>query len=298
MEIKEIAIDKIKPDRNQPRKEFDREKLREMTETFKTQGAISPIEIDQNNIIVTGELRWRASKLAGLKKIPYKIWRGTPEQRLERQLVENFNRQDMDPLESIEAINKYRKLLGPVISISEIARRLGKSDTWIRDNIKFEREAPKELKKAVKEKKISVSVATEVMRAEPEEREEITQEILEESEVPEHRRIRERIKEKKELKKLKEKQQEIKKQDEMQIKVLRSREIIDTIRRDIKDTEQEINKMYYKIRGIRKTKFYFYKAKEKEDFFKLVNATIERVDKWSEELKRLSDDLEMEVVRE
>ena len=295
MEIKEIAIDKIRPDRNQPRKEFDREKLQEMAETFKTQGAISPIEIDQNKVIVTGELRWRASKRAGLKKIPCKIWKGTPEQRLERQLVENFARQEMNIEDVEDSINRINKL-SPGLSLRQLSAKTGISFSSLRRlNIVKERATPK-IKQMVKDKELSIRKAAEISKLDEEEQEEAL-EILEEKK-PFHQEIKERVREKKEIRQLKEKQQEIKKQDEMQVKVLRSKEIIDTIRRDIKDTEQEINKMYYKIRGIRKTKFYFYKAKEKEDFFKLVNATIGRIDKWSEELKQLSNDLEMEVVRE
>jgi len=79
--IKEIEVEKIKPDPEQPRESFDKEKLKELAQTFKTQGIIQPIEIDENYQIITGERRWRAAKLAGLKKIPCKIVRGlTPEQ--------------------------------------------------------------------------------------------------------------------------------------------------------------------------------------------------------------------------
>jgi hypothetical protein len=91
MEIIEKKISEIKPDTNQPRKTFDKEILAGMAETIKTQGIIQPIEIDENNQIVVGERRWRASKLAGIKSIPCIVKSGlTPEQKLERQLIEDI----------------------------------------------------------------------------------------------------------------------------------------------------------------------------------------------------------------
>ena len=94
MELKQISIDKIKPDKNQPRKTFDKETIKGLADTYKNQGVIEPIEVDENNIIVTGERRWRASKLAKINTIPCKIKRGlTKETRLERQLIEDIQKE-------------------------------------------------------------------------------------------------------------------------------------------------------------------------------------------------------------
>ena len=162
MKIEQIEISKLKLDKNQPRKTFDEEKLNDMAETFKTQGTIQPIEIDENNVIVTGELRFRSAKKAGLKEIPCKIIKGlTPESRLERQLVENFNRQDMKLVDSIEAVKRFMKSLSSTLQrnsstdekIGEVAKRLGVNRGWLSQNLKLEREAPKELKQAVKDGK-------------------------------------------------------------------------------------------------------------------------------------------------
>ena len=152
MEIKEIEINKIKPDKEQPRKDFDKEKLKELAETYKTQGVIQPIEIDENFVIITGERRWRAAKLAGLKKIPCKIVEGlTPEQKLERRIVENIHHEPLTDLEKAEAIKKLMELKG--WNQLTAAVNLGIGYTTIQRLLSLT-EAPKEVKQLVEEKKI------------------------------------------------------------------------------------------------------------------------------------------------
>ena len=91
-----LPIDSLEPDPNQPRKTFDQEKLEETAQTILTQGIIAPIEIDENDMIITGELRWRASKKAGVPTVPCRrIYEATPDDRLARQLIENIHRQDL-----------------------------------------------------------------------------------------------------------------------------------------------------------------------------------------------------------
>ena len=92
-----LPIDSLKPDPDQPRKTFDEEKLEETAQTILTQGIIAPIEIDENGMIITGELRWRASKKVGVPTVPCRrIYGVTHDDRLERQLIENIHRQDID----------------------------------------------------------------------------------------------------------------------------------------------------------------------------------------------------------
>ena len=92
-----LPIDRLKPDPDQPRKTFDKEKLEETAQTILAQGIIAPIEIDENNMIITGELRWRASKIALVPTVPCRrIHDASPDDRLERQLIENIHRQDLD----------------------------------------------------------------------------------------------------------------------------------------------------------------------------------------------------------
>lgn len=172
-EIRYVDIDKIRPDPNQPRKTFDAEKLKESAESFKHHGTIVPIEIDENNKIIVGELRWRQAKLAGLKKIPIRLVKGlTPEQRLERQLVENINRQNLEVNEVIPKLKlllkhyknenkKKGKKYNACKEQKELAKRLGISESWLSKLIDLDK-APKEIKDAVKKKEISVNTAVEI----------------------------------------------------------------------------------------------------------------------------------------
>jgi len=299
-------VSEIKPDKNQPRKTFDEEKLKEMSETFKTQGTIQPIEVDEKNIIVTGELRWRACKLVGIKEIPVKVLKNlSSEQRLERQLVENFSRQDLRLVDSIEAVKRYANYLTHLKKkyhdddefIGYIANKLGISRGWLSQNLKLDREAPPELKKAVKEEKISVSQATEIMKLpEREDREEITKEILEEAEVPEYRKIRERVKEIKEEKEMNKKAKEIKESKESEIKIKRTEEMLDDLKENIDREFQRINKLMFLVGKVRRTKLYLAKPKEKDNFFRYLDGIISRVERWSKDLKNLRDNLELEVI--
>lgn len=100
-----LSASDLKPDRNQPRKSFNDEVIQDMAETILTQGIIAPIEIDENNVIITGELRWRASRKAGVPTIPCRrIYEISKDERLERQLVENIHRQGLDYTERDEKI--------------------------------------------------------------------------------------------------------------------------------------------------------------------------------------------------
>lgn len=95
----------LKPDRNQPRKTLEQETIDSMAQTILSQGVIAPIEIDESNVIVTGEIRWRASQKANVPTIPVRrIYDLKPDERLERQLVENLHRKDIPYAERDEAI--------------------------------------------------------------------------------------------------------------------------------------------------------------------------------------------------
>jgi len=160
MDIKEIPIDKLKADPNQPRKVFDKEKIKALADTYKNQGIIQPIEIDKNNQIITGERRWRAAKLAGLKKIPCKILKDlTEEEKLERRLIENIHHEPLTDLEKADAIKKLIELKN--LTQKDAASLLSVSDTEIHRLLALI-EAPEPIKKLVEEKKISPSDAGEI----------------------------------------------------------------------------------------------------------------------------------------
>jgi ParB/RepB/Spo0J family partition protein len=103
--IEEVPVDSLRPDPNQPRKTFPQDIIENLAMTVKTQGTINPIEVDANNVIITGEVRWRAAKKAGLKTIPVKrISNITRDEKLERQIVENLHHSSLEPKEREEAI--------------------------------------------------------------------------------------------------------------------------------------------------------------------------------------------------
>lgn len=134
-----ISINKIKSDEEQPRKSFDSEKIAELAESIKTHGIIQPLILRKNNedqyIIVAGERRWRAAKMAGLKEIPAIIMELSSRDILEISLIENIQRQDLNPIEEALA---YKKLLNDFkITQEELSKRIGKSRVTIANTIRL-----------------------------------------------------------------------------------------------------------------------------------------------------------------
>ncbi|MDK2933562.1 MAG: ParB family transcriptional regulator, chromosome partitioning protein, partial [Clostridiales bacterium] len=110
--IKEIKITEIEPNKSQPRKNFDADKLEKLAESIKTHGVIQPIIVKKMDLgfyqIVAGERRWRAARLAGLKEIPVIIKDYEKREIIEIALIENLQRQDLNPIEESEA---YQNLI-------------------------------------------------------------------------------------------------------------------------------------------------------------------------------------------
>lgn len=134
-----ISIHKIKSDEKQPRKSFDSEKIAELAESIKTHGIIQPLILrkynDEQYIIVAGERRWRAAKMAGLKELPAVIMELSDKDILEISLIENIQRQDLNPIEEALA---YKKLLDEFkITQEELSRRIGKSRVAITNTIRL-----------------------------------------------------------------------------------------------------------------------------------------------------------------
>ena len=134
-----IPINNIKYDSNQPRKNFDYEKIAELAESIKTHGIIQPLILrkdkDENYIIVAGERRWRAAKMAGLKELPSIIMELSEKDVLEISLIENIQREDLNPIEEALA---YKKLLNEFkITQEELSKRIGKSRVVIANTIRL-----------------------------------------------------------------------------------------------------------------------------------------------------------------
>jgi ParB family transcriptional regulator, chromosome partitioning protein len=123
----ELAIDTIAPNPNQPRKAFDDNKLHDLSASLGQTGLLQPVivrRVGQGYQLIVGERRWRAAKLAGLKKIPAIIREATDAQSLEMALVENLLREDLNPMEEAEA---YQRLIAEYgWTQEELAQRVGR----------------------------------------------------------------------------------------------------------------------------------------------------------------------------
>ena len=133
-----ISLNKIKSNIDQPRKSFDNEKIAELAESIKNHGIIQPLILKENDggyIIVAGERRWRAAKMVGLKEVPAIVMDLTEKQVLEISLIENIQRQDLNPIEEALA---YKKLLSDFdLTQEELSKRIGKSRTAITNTIRL-----------------------------------------------------------------------------------------------------------------------------------------------------------------
>lgn len=127
-----IPLNKIKNNAEQPRKSFDNEKIAELAESIKHHGIIQPLILMKENddyVIIAGERRWRAAKMVGLKEVPAIIMDVTDKEVLEISLIENIQRQDLNPIEEALA---YKKLIDNFkFTQEELSKRIGKSRTAI-----------------------------------------------------------------------------------------------------------------------------------------------------------------------
>lgn len=127
-----IPLNKIKNNAEQPRKSFDNEKIAELAESIKHHGIIQPLILMKENedyVIIAGERRWRAAKMVGLKEVPAIIMDVTDKEVLEISLIENIQRQDLNPIEEAVA---YKKLIDNFnFTQEELSKRIGKSRTAI-----------------------------------------------------------------------------------------------------------------------------------------------------------------------
>ena len=130
--IAELELDKIVPNEFQPRKTFHDEGLKELAASIKEHGVIQPIivhRIGTNYGLIAGERRWRAARLAGLKTIPALVKEATKRELIEQALIENIQREDLNPLEAAEA---YKRLQDEFkLTQEDLAKRVGKERSTI-----------------------------------------------------------------------------------------------------------------------------------------------------------------------
>ena len=133
-----VKITKIEPNREQPRKNFDEDSLQELADSIKQYGLLQPILVQDKKDhyeIIAGERRWRASKLAGLKEVPVIIKNYTEQEIVEISLIENIQRQDLNPIEEAQA---YKRLLTEFnLKQDEVAERVSKSRAAVTNSIRL-----------------------------------------------------------------------------------------------------------------------------------------------------------------
>ena len=125
-QLKELKISDISPDPEQPRRHFNKEKLEELVNSIRIHGVLQPIVVVRKNskfLIVAGERRYRASKLAGLERVPAVVRELSDQNRLELSLVENIQRDNLNVLEMAEAYLKLREQFN--LTAKEIGERVG-----------------------------------------------------------------------------------------------------------------------------------------------------------------------------
>ena len=136
--VRQIPINRLQPNTDQPRKSFNQEALKELAQSIKEHGIIQPIVVvarGENYIIIAGERRFRAAKMAGLKTVPAIVKEYTEQEMREIALIENLQREDLNPIETAIAIKQLIDLYG--FTQEEIANKLGKSRPVIANSLRL-----------------------------------------------------------------------------------------------------------------------------------------------------------------
>ena len=176
-----VNINKVEPNREQPRKNFDEDSLVDLSESIKQVGVLQPLLVlDKKDYyeIIAGERRWRAAKLAGLKEVPVIVRELTDQEIVEISLIENIQREDLNPIEEAQA---YKRLLTEFhLKQDEVAERVSKSRTAVTNSMRLLKLCD-EVQKMVVDDMISTGHARALISIEdPEEQYLIAQKIFDE----------------------------------------------------------------------------------------------------------------------
>lgn len=132
------GIEEIVPNRSQPRKHFDESKLQELAESIKEKGVLEPLLVrrtDQGYELIVGERRWRAAQKAGLKEVPVVVKEVERREALEISLIENLQREDLNPIEAAEAFKYLSEEFN--ISQEDLSKRIGKDRTTVANTLRL-----------------------------------------------------------------------------------------------------------------------------------------------------------------
>lgn len=179
--IQKVPLGELVPNPDQPRQHFDKEMLDQLAASIKSHGILQPLVVTPgikgSYIIIAGERRWRASQLAGLKRVPV-IVRTTKElERLEIALVENVQRVDLSPLEQAASIERLHQQFS--MKYEAIAKRLGKAPSTVNNIVRL-LQLPEAAQVALREEKITEGHARAVLSLKdlPEKQHELLQSII------------------------------------------------------------------------------------------------------------------------
>jgi ParB family chromosome partitioning protein len=134
----ELNIGSVEPDRNQPRKNFSEDELNDLADSIRKHGIIQPLLVEKTGnhyTIVAGERRWRAAKIAGLKKVPVILGEYSDQEKMEIQLIENIQREKLNPIEEAKA---YKRLIEEFqLKQDDLAESIGKNRTTITNTMRL-----------------------------------------------------------------------------------------------------------------------------------------------------------------
>ncbi len=178
--VEVMRLSNIEPNPNQPRTNFDAEKLEALAKSIEKYGVISPVIIRKNDknrfyTIIAGERRWRAAKLAGLKDIPVIVKDYDDKIMSEVALVENLQREDLNPLEEASAIDELMKKYD--LTQEEISERVGKSRSAIANSLRL-LSLSDGVKKLIEQQEISAGHARALVGLSAQQQEEIAFEVI------------------------------------------------------------------------------------------------------------------------
>ena len=176
-----VRLSQVEPNREQPRKMFDEDALIELSESIKQYGVLQPLLVQKKDNyyeIIAGERRWRAAKLAGLKEVPVIIRNYTEQEIVEISLIENIQREDLNPIEEAQA---YKRLLTEFhLKQDEVAERVSKSRAAVTNSIRLLK-LNEDVQRMVVDEMISTGHARALLAVEnPEEQYNLAQRIFDE----------------------------------------------------------------------------------------------------------------------
>ena len=173
----------IKPNPNQPRKKFNVKRLEELSQSIQDNGVIQPLVVQRKESsyeLVAGERRWRASRLAGLKKVPCLIREFDEKQNLIVTIIENMQREDLDPIEEANGLQQMIHKFG--FTQEQVSESLGKSRAYIANSVRLLK-LPEDVQKKVSEGKISAAHGRTLLSLEDSRKQRMLAERIEKEEL-------------------------------------------------------------------------------------------------------------------